>query len=454
MRKVLKVLGLILAGLALSYELMRVLIAAVIGKAYTAAPSSWLGSLFRQRALHASQISLQAYISKAQTQYSWLALILGIGLALAIFCVIWLIYRSIIILWAKQFLRFLYQPRVWLAGCFLGLCSDIRTLGPASGLLVGVYFVSKAGRKAIPVLLEYLGIGALTIYLFWPNLWNAPLQNYLSSLSQTADYPMVGNLLFVGNLYSIQNPPAGYLPVLFTLQFTETAILLILIGFVIAGFYLLRKARLRMDMLLLGVWFVAPVAAAILLHSTLYNNFRQFLFVVPPLFVLAGLALQALWERLKGRPVLIVSLVILVLLPALYWDWQLHPYQYVYYNSLVGGVAGASSDFETDYWTISYKEAIDYVNRVAPKNATVAFWGGQGRTILYARPDLNLIYIANTLDPGYPLNTLTDYAILSTSFNIDKFYFPGSKEVYQVQRGGATLAVVKQVNKGDLIQVK
>ncbi len=284
LRRVLKVLGLLLAGLALSYELMRVLIAAVIGKAYTAAPSSWLGSLFRQRALHASQIPLQAYISKAQTQYAWLALILGIGLVLAIFGVAWLVFPSVITPQARRFVRFLAQPRVWLAGCFLGFCSDIRTLGPASGLLVGVYFVSKAGRKAIPVLLEYLGIGALTIYLFWPNLWNAPLQNYLSSLSLAADYPMAGNLLFAGNLYSYKNPPAGYLPVLFTLQFTETAILLILIGFVIAGFYLLRKAGLRMDMLLLGVWFVAPVAAAILLHSTLYNNFRQFLFVVPPLF--------------------------------------------------------------------------------------------------------------------------------------------------------------------------
>jgi len=443
-------LALLLAGLVLSYRLIQVLIAAVIRKAYTDPPSSWLASVFRQRALHAGQVPLQAYVTKAHALYSWLALFLGIALALAFFWVTWLVFPSII----GRFLRFLAQPRVWLAGCFLGFSSDIRTLGPASGLLVAVYFLSKAGRKAILVLLEYLGVGTLTIYLFWPYLWNAPLKDYLSSLSQTADYPMIGNLLFGGNIYSIQNPPVGYLPVLFTVQFTETALGLIVVGFVVAGFYLIRKANLRMDLLLLGVWFVAPVAAAIILHSTLYNNFRQFLFVVPTLFILAGLALQAIRTRLKDKPVLLVSLIILAVLPALYWDWQLHPYQYVYYNSLVGGVAGASSKFETDYWTISYKEAINYVDQVAPKNSTVAFWGGHGRVTLYARPDLTLIYVANSLDPGYPFNTLADYAILSTSFNIDKFYFPGAKEIFQVQRGGATLAVVKKVNKGDLIQVK
>ncbi len=96
-------------------------------------------------------------------------------------------------------MRLLAQPRVLLAGCFLGFCSDIRTLGPASGLLVAVYFLYKAGAKAIPYLLEYLGVGALTIYVFWPYLWSAPLNRFLSSLSEAADFPWKGNILFAGN---------------------------------------------------------------------------------------------------------------------------------------------------------------------------------------------------------------------------------------------------------------
>ncbi len=438
MRRLLISLGLLLVALGLSYPLIRDLIAGLVRQAYNAPPSSWLGRLFQRIAQHASQISVQAYIDKAQTLYWWLALAIGICLGLAFVWAVLRVFPSV-------------NARVLLAGCFLGFCSDIRTLGPASGLLVAVYFLYKAGRKAIPYLVEYLGVGALTIYVFWPYLWQNPLSRYISSLSEAADFPYIGNIVFAGKMYPHGNLPAYYLPAVFTLQFTETALVLILVGIILAGFYLITKANLRMDMLLAGAWFVAPVAAAILLNSTIYNNFRQFLFVVPPLFLFAGLALQAVWKRLKRRVFLFVPLVILILLPGLYWDWQLHPYQYVYYNSLVGGVAGASRNYEADYWVVTYKEAVEYVNQVAPENSVVFFWATDITALPYARPDLNL-----TSDPNleHLLNTQTFYAVIPTRFTGSQFYFPRSKEIYQISRGGAVLAVVKQVNKGDLIQSK
>jgi hypothetical protein len=450
LRRLLEGLGLLLVALGLSYRLVQVLLAGLVRQAYTAPAATWLGRLFLRTALHAGQIPVQDYISKAQRLYSRMALLTCIGLVLACVCVALLIFSSV----RNRLVRLPAQPRVLLAGCFLGFCSDIRTLGPASGLLVAIYFLYKSGRKAILFLLEYLGVGALTIYVFWPYLWKEPFNRFWSSLSEAAEFPWIGQIMFAGKIYSQGNQPASYLPVLFTLQFTETAVALILTGIILAGFYLVWRANLRMDMLLLGVWFVAPVAAAILLHSIVYNNFRQFLFVVPPLFVFAGLALQELWNRLKRRGILFVPLVILMLLPGLYWDWQLHPYQYIYYNSLVGGVAGASRNYDTDYWNSAYREALEYVNRVAPENATVTFWSKTRTAVPYARPDLNLMSLANTQDPGYPLNTLTDYAIITTKDNADQFCFPASKEIYKIQRSGAILVVVKQVDKGDLIQSK
>ena len=35
----------------------------------------------------------------------------------------------------------------------------------------------------------------------------------------------------------------------------------------------------------------------------------------------------------------------------------LHPYEYVYFNQLIGGTLGAEERFETDYWATSYREA-------------------------------------------------------------------------------------------------
>jgi hypothetical protein len=41
---------------------------------------------------------------------------------------------------------------------------------------------------------------------------------------------------------------------------------------------------------------------------------------------------------------------------------RLHPYQYVYFNRLLaGGLASAVDRYETDYWSASYKEGIEWV---------------------------------------------------------------------------------------------
>ena len=43
---------------------------------------------------------------------------------------------------------------------------------------------------------------------------------------------------------------------------------------------------------------------------------------------------------------------------------QLHPYEYVYFNRLfAGGESSAAQRFETDYWGMSYKEGVDWINK-------------------------------------------------------------------------------------------
>ena len=38
---------------------------------------------------------------------------------------------------------------------------------------------------------------------------------------------------------------------------------------------------------------------------------------------------------------------------------ELHPYQYAYFNRLVGGVRAAESRYMLDYWGLSFKQATD-----------------------------------------------------------------------------------------------
>ena len=93
----------------------------------------------------------------------------------------------------------------------------------------------------------------------------------------------------------------------------------------------------------------------------MYNGVRHFVFVLPPLAVLGGLTAAWLLRRAAhfGRPALALLAVILaggVALPAIGMA-RLHPYEYVSFNHLAGGVAGAQPRFMLDYWGLAFKQA-------------------------------------------------------------------------------------------------
>jgi len=91
-------------------------------------------------------------------------------------------------------------------------------------------------------------------------------------------------------------------------------------------------------------WALPPLALLMALRSPLYDNFRQVLFTLPPLFLVAGLGVEALLRRLT-RPLVRIGSAVLMLLPGLASILYLHPYEYVYYNSFIGGLRGAAGRF-------------------------------------------------------------------------------------------------------------
>ena len=54
-----------------------------------------------------------------------------------------------------------------------------------------------------------------------------------------------------------------------------------------------------------------------------------------------------------------IVLIAILLAPGIYGIIQLHPYEYTYYNSLVGGTSGVFRHYETDYWLTCYKQAVE-----------------------------------------------------------------------------------------------
>jgi hypothetical protein len=115
----------------------------------------------------------------------------------------------------------------------------------------------------------------------------------------------------------------------------------------------------------------------------------------------------------------------------------MHPYEYIYYNEFVGGVRGADGRFETDYWCTAFREAMTYVNNVAPPNARIGIYRGTASASPFARPDLHLYRFADRLssDP--------DYAVIGCrQTQLQDSLFPQMEAVDEVQLEGVVLATV------------
>jgi len=112
--------------------------------------------------------------------------------------------------------------------------------------------------------------------------------------------------------------------------------------------------------LILSVGIVFPVAFAIAIKAVLFDGMRHFIFVLPLAAVASALvASQGLTRlgRFRYRKP-IYAVIALYCIAHISVMAMLHPDQYVYYNSFVGGVAGAEQKFKLDYWANSYAEAV------------------------------------------------------------------------------------------------
>jgi hypothetical protein len=171
--------------------------------------------------------------------------------------------------------------------------------------------------------------------------------------------------LFGGALIEPPDMPRSYVPTLLGFKLPEILLLMGGIGVIGALFAAFRPRtppRLRAMSFAIALAAALPVIVTVIERPAMYNGVRHFLFVLPPLAVAGGLAGAwiASWVTARlGRPALAVLALIFaggVALPAIGMV-RLHPYEYVSYNHIAGGVRGVQSRFMLDYWGLAFKQA-------------------------------------------------------------------------------------------------
>lgn len=423
-------------------------IAVIVQKGYIADPHSLVGRLFVRFAHHANVIPAENYIHKAQTLFRYLRngyIIFGIILIIWLFrsAIPWSIHppsKKEILAFIQQFGLSFTKPAVILAGIVLGLTTSIRILGPLAGLIVCLYASWRLGKKALSPVLAYAVIALIIMYLTWPYLWPDPFNHIVESFKMMSNFQWLGKTLFNGVYYLPSELPKSYLPVLLSIQLTEPVIALFVVGLAISVYSLVQHKNGELFGLAL-VWFFIPVFLMIFTQRPMYDNFRQILFLIPPVFLISGLALDIIF-RFVRRKFVNSLIMILLILPGISNGLSLHPYEYIYYNSLVGGVKGAFRKYETDYWMTSFREAANFLNNTAQHDAKIVSWSGADLVGAYTRPDL-IVEAANR--NTYNLTGGYNYAVLSSRYG-DNDIYPDENPVFIVQRDGSILAVVKHLS--------
>ncbi len=230
--------------------------------------------------------------------------------------------------------------------------------------------VSEGARIALRSLIPSLAIAYVVMLLCWPWAQQSPLANPLMALRLFSHIAWDINVLFEGRLVNSLNLPAEYLLVYFAVKLPEVALLLLALGACLVPHAVMRNRTSRPfyeprtpGLVILGAAAAVPFVYFAVQRPVTYDSIRHFLFVLPPLAALAGIAADRLLERAERLSWLAGATASAALGLALLGQAvtlaRLHPDQYVYYNAFVGGVKGAENRFELDYWGNSYAEAVD-----------------------------------------------------------------------------------------------
>jgi hypothetical protein len=291
--------------------------------------------------------------------------------------------------------------------------------------------------KQTPIWL-YATVSVFISFLAWPYLWLDPLRKFAEVFVFMSDNPTQLNVLFAGENYQAGDVPRRYFPILLAYTLTEPTYLLIALGFFLGIWKSENKKRLALAILL--TWFAIIFAYILLRRPAMYDGYRHFLFILPPIFVFAGFAFESIFSFLKNAWQKI-GIVLLVLafgfLPAI----KLHPYQYAYYNTFAGGMAGVFRSYETEYWLTCYREAVLELNETAPGGAQLFVRREPYIAAYYA--DAN-ITVRDFRSEQKDMKS-GDFYLVNTRSNEDLKFLRDQPAVVEVSRLGAVFCVVKQV---------
>lgn len=271
-------------------------------------------------------------------------------------------------------------------GLFTGLALGIKVLGLLLIGYTGVLMLASVPRPTtareafgfigacILRFLPALLIAYPIMLAAWPWAALSPL-NPVRGLFQFAEFHYHIETWLDGQRYEMATAPRLYVPIYLAIRLPllllgAAALSLVLVMLPRAMSRLFPDAQRRETAMVI---FMAlfPLACQVIGHGPAFTGMRHFLFVVPLLAVLAAIALNAVIASLGRKHLALATAAFALVIADVGLNtrqlYELHPYEYLYYNRLVGGLHGAARRYVMDYWVeimpASVAQLADFLKR-------------------------------------------------------------------------------------------
>lgn len=204
------------------------------------------------------------------------------------------------------------------------------------------------------------GIGIL----LWPYGLLSPIKHTIESLTTFSNFPVAIRVLFAGDMVMSTEIPLQYLMNWMGL----TVPLFFFAGLVLLIFRLRSVFKLSSPFLILAsaFVFVFPLFYVLYKDSPLYDGWRHFNFAYASSIPLVALGFERGWDWVdrKWKKVWIFPIILFLFAvePAIHILRNIS-YPYVYFNPIAGGVSGAFGNYELDYWGISTRQAVEFLEK-------------------------------------------------------------------------------------------
>jgi hypothetical protein len=320
--------------------------------------------------------------------------------------------------------------------------------------------------------ISYLIFVSFFIIIFWPYLWNNPVDNFIIALKNMVNFsrynvpePYWGDLVFSTSL------PWHYLPMWILI----TVPILYVVYFMIGIIHMLaerigniidnkKEGRKNISLLvtisdkidyIFVVSFFCPIIAVLLFNAPLYNGWRHFYFLYPSFAYISIIGLNYVWTSVNNKEnqnmnTTYYAKQFFLAVNIVCFSWVAfemtiyHPYQMTYFNELVR--SKAENSFPLDYWGLSYRNGLEWICRNSPGNEKVRLFRGDHNPLvrnirLLSFKEKGKFELVDLDDADYFITAYADVNFRNNEI-FNRYRISKSQEVYAISSYGMKILSV------------